>query len=160
MQRKKIDYDKLRENTLDYKENKTPLEHEIVIQKKEAQRRARNGQPTKITNLIKDYSDRMDEEPKGKPTGICKNCGKTFEQDFSEDRNAYSSWRTCPECRKKRARKQEEKIDKKNSREVAVAKLPYTPYPWQVEAEEAFEKHRFIVLACGNRSGYYALCIK
>lgn len=104
-------------------------------------------------NLIKDYSDREGEDPKGSPIGTCKTCGKTFDQDFSEDRNAYSSWRTCPECRKKRARKKEENLGIKNEREVAVAKLPYTPYPWQMEAEDAFENHRFIVLACGNRSG-------
>lgn len=153
MPRKKKDFSELIENSLQHKENKTPLEHEIVMQKKENQRRKREGKPPKVMNLVKDYSDRKDEEPKGKPTGICKTCGKTFGQDFSEDRNAYSNWRTCPECRKKRARKKEEKLDKKSEREVAVATLPYEPYPWQMEAEEAFEKHRFIVLACGNRSG-------
>lgn len=151
MPRKKRDYSKLIENSLEHKENKTPLEHEIVMQKKEAQRRKRKGEPAKVMNLVKDYSDRQGEEPRGNPTGTCKTCGRTFDQDFSEDRNAYSSWRTCPECRKKRARKQEEKIERSGGREIAVAKLPYTPYPWQAEAEKAFETHRFIVLACGNR---------
>lgn len=153
MPRKKKDYAELTANSLEFKENKTPLEHEIVMQKKDSQRRRREGKPQKVMNLVRDYSERKDEEPKGKPTGICKTCGRTFDQDFSEERNAYSSWRTCPDCRKERARKKEEKIERNGEREVAVATLPYTPYPWQAEAEEAFEKHRFIVLACGNRSG-------
>lgn len=154
------DYSKLQENSLEFKDNKTPLEHEIVMQKKMAQDRRRKGKSAKVLNLVKDYTDREGEEPKGKPTGVCKTCGRTFEQTFSEDRNAYSSWKTCPECRKKRAKKQEEKVEKSGEKEVAVASLPYEPYPWQREAEEAFENHRFIVLACGNRSGYDALFIK
>lgn len=142
------------------KENKSALEMEISNHKDKANLRKNKGSPAKITNLVKDYSDAKFEEPKGHPTAVCKTCGKTFNQDFSEERNAYSSWRTCSECRKKRAKKKEKQIDTKREREVAVATLPYEPYPWQVEAEEAFEKHRFVVLACGNRSGYRALCIK
>lgn len=126
------------------------LEHEIIIQKKENDRRRREGKPVKAYNLVKNYQDKNTGAPKGKPTGICKSCGETFEQVFSEDRNSYSSYRICPKCRNKKRIEQEKKIGYQEQ-EVAVATLPYTPYPWQVEAEEAFNKHRFIVLACGNR---------
>lgn len=156
---KKIDFEELKKNSLEYKENKTPLEHEIVIQKKEAERRKRKGQPPKIKTLVKDYSDREYEEPKGSPIGVCKTCGNTFQQDFSIERNAYSNYRICPDCKKAKSKKQEEKIRNdarnKNSTEVeiAVATLPYTPFEAQKRIHEAFEKHRFVVIDAGNRFG-------
>lgn len=138
---------------LEAKEKKSSLEHEIVIHKKNAQRRARKGAQPKITNLIKDYDKENTEPPKGNQEAICKNCGKKFNQNFSEDRNAYSSFRTCPECRAKRSAKQEKKIDESGEREVAVATLPYKPFPAQQRIHEAFEDHRFIVIDAGNRFG-------
>lgn len=138
---------------LEFKEEKSSLEHEIVMHKKSAQRRARKGQQAKVTNLIKNYKEQNIEPPKGQPDAICKNCGKKFEQNFSEDRNAYSSFRTCPECRAKRSAKKEKKIDESGEREVAVATLPYKPFPAQQKIHDAFEDHRFIVIDAGNRFG-------
>ncbi len=137
------------------------LEREIKRAKKEARERKKVGRPPKVYDLLKDYSENANKPPKGKPTGICTKCSKEFDQEFREDRNSYSNYKTCPECRAKTAKKKETKLLKDNQNDnVIVKKLPYTPYPWQVEAEEAFQDHRFVVLACGNRTGYNALCIE
>lgn len=149
--------------TVENTEEKSALEREITLARRKAVARKKAGEPAQVYNLIKNYDADSMGPPKGNPTGICKDCGREFEQVFSEDRNAYSSYRICPECRKKRSIKQSEKVHKKqgdSEQEVSVATLPYKPYPWQVEAEEAFWNHRFTVLACGNRSGYHAPCIK
>lgn len=138
--------------SLETKEQKTSLEHEIHMNIKNAQRRIREGLKPKVTTLVKDYSEFDEDNPKGKPIGICKKCGKEFEQDFSKDRNAYSSFRTCKECRHKKSVKQAEKVGLGTEEfAVTVGVIPYNPYPWQIEAEQAFNEHRFIVLACGNR---------
>lgn len=149
---------------LERKEDKTALEHEIILARRNALRRKKAGEPAKVYNLIKDYSAENEGPPKGNPIGHCSKCGAEFEQKFSQERNAYSSYRICPECRKKKSERLAKNIEsQRNSEnkeeEVNVAILPYTPYPWQKEAEEAFWSHRFTVLACGNRSGYYAPCI-
>lgn len=138
-------------------EEKAALEKEIILQRRKAVARKKAGEPAQVYSLIKDYDVEGMGPPKGNPTGICKDCHKEFEQIFSEDRNAYSSYRICPECRKIRSLKQTEKVKKKKEtgkeEEVSVVTLPYKPYPWQEEAEEAFWNHRYTVLACGNRSG-------
>ena len=137
------------------------LENAIKNQKRKNRENKKTGKAPQVYNLLKDYSEGINWPPKGKPTGICSKCGKEFEQDFSKDRNAYSSFPSCPECRAKLAKKKEEKLLNEGSDEnTIIKKLPYEPYPWQVEAEEAFRSHRFVVLACGNRSGYNALCIE
>lgn len=147
-------------------EEKSALEKEIILARRKAVARKKAGKPAEVYNLIKNYDPEDAGPPKGNPTGICKDCGSEFEQIFSEDRNSYSSYRICPSCRKKRSIKQSEKIKKEQDKsggsehEVNVYTLPYTPYEWQKEAEEAFWNHRFTVLACGNRSGYHAPCIK
>lgn len=157
-------------------EEKSALEKEIILQRRKAVARKKAGELAKVYNLIKDYDADSMGPPKGNPVGHCKDCGCEFEQVFSEDRNAYSSYRICPDCRKKRSIKQTKKVQKKqgdgdDEHEVSVATLPYTPYPWQVEAEEAFWSHRYTVLACGNRAGkdratimigikYFVECLK
>lgn len=135
---------------LKFKEDKSPLEHEIVSQKAAAQNRRAKGREPKVFDLVKDYKEENNGAPKGSPTGKCKECGKEFEQDYSEDRNAYSSWRLCPECRKKRSNSKEQKLKEK---EVTKATLPYTPFPAQQKIHEAFENHRFVVIDAGNRFG-------
>lgn len=136
------------------------LEEEIKKQKAKNQLLKRKGQPQKVYNLVKDYDEINDGKPKGNPTCICKRCKKEFEQDYVPDRNTYTDWKTCKDCRSLLAEKKSKAIIKTDKeKEVSVARLPYTPYPWQVEAEQAFETHRFTVLACGNRSGYYALYV-
>lgn len=139
----------------------TTLENAIKRQKERNKDNKKAGKAPRVYNLLKDYSDRAGKPPRGNPIGTCSKCGQEFEQDFSEDRNAYSSFRSCPECRAKLAKEKEAKLGKdKINENTIIKKLPYEPYPWQVEAEEAFRNHRFVVLACGNRSGYNALCIE
>lgn len=127
------------------------LEDEVKKQKAKNRILKNKGKPQKVYNLVKDYSDN-DGKPKGNPTCICKRCKKEFEQDYVPDRNAYTDWKTCGPCRKLLAEEKSKSVTK-TEKEVSVAKLPYTPYNWQIEAAKAFEEHRFIVLACGNRSG-------
>lgn len=109
----------------------------------------------RLTTLKKDYEMKnANTTPRGEPIGICSKCGKEFEQKFSEDRNSYSDWDMCEDCRKKQSKKQEEQVKKQTKGNLFnVKKPPYTPFPWQEEAAEQFEKHRFIVLSCGNRCG-------
>ena len=126
------------------------LESEIKKQKAKNRQLQKNGQPQEVYTLIKDYPEN-NEPPKGEKYCKCQKCGKVFEQVLSIEKNVYSSFKTCPACRKIKSDEQMEKIKKKQEKEVNVAKLPYTPYEWQLEAHEAFENHRFIVLACGNR---------
>lgn len=133
------------------KQNKSIFEHEVLQATETAKKRILKGKSPKIANLIKEYDDL--EEPKGKATAICKECNKQFNQRFSKERNAYSSWRICPECRIKRAQEKERKIGLGKEREVQSVKLNYDPYPWQREVEEEFYRHRFCVMACGNRAG-------
>lgn len=133
------------------------LEENIKKQKAKNGNLRRKGEPQKVYNLLKDYNDK-DSLPKGNKTSICTRCGKEFEQDYSPDRNAYSDWKKCPDCRKIISDKKEKKAkDKSDSGKII---LPFSPYDWQKEAMDAFEKHRFTVLSCGNRTGYHALCIE
>lgn len=125
------------------------LESEIRKQRAKNKMLKEQGKPQEVYHLIKE-NDEHDEPPKGSPTGKCSKCGKEFTQNYSSDRNAYSSFKHCPECRRKLAQKKESKLTQEQ-REVAVARLPYEPFPWQIEAAKAFETHRFIALSCGNR---------
>lgn len=127
------------------------LEDEIKKQKAKNRLLKKEGKPQKVYNLVKDYNEN-DKEPKGNQIGICKRCGKEFKQEYIPDRNAYSNWKECKECRKILNGEKTKKLAGKE-KEVSVAKLPYSPFDWQIEAAKAFETHRFIVLACGNRSG-------
>lgn len=143
-------------------QEKTALEKEITLARRKAVARKKAGEPAKVYNLVKDYDHEDFGPPKGNPTGICKYCGKTFEQEFQKDRNSYHSYTICPECKKNKSSKQTKKFydDSKEENEVHVATLDYEPYEWQKEVEEAFWNYRFTVMACGNRSGYSAPCIK
>lgn len=133
---------------------KSDFEYEVENQKRKNQEAAKKGRKIQAYNLVKDYSDRQNKPPKGKQYGTCKECGKQFEQEFSDNRNSYSSHRICQDCRKlKSVIKQKEIDDAGGVKKVYSASMQYKPHPWQIEAEEAFKKHRFIVLACGNRAG-------
>lgn len=127
------------------------LEDEVKKQKAKNRILKNKGKPQKVYNLVKDYSEN-DGKPKGNPTCVCKRCKKEFEQDFVPDRNAYTDWKTCKSCRELLREKKEQAAVKKE-KEVSVATLHYEPFNWQIEAEKAFEEHRFIVLSCGNRTG-------
>lgn len=139
-------------------QEKKPLENEIIIARQNALRRKREGKEPQVVNLIKDYEAENVGPPRGSPTGHCTHCGCEFEQEFSQERNAWSSYKICPDCRKKKSDAISKKTTKRTNEkgeqeEVHVATLPYNPYPWQIEAEEAFWSHQYTVLACGNRSG-------
>lgn len=130
------------------------FEKEIEAQRKKNLADAKAGRKPRAYSLIKDSSENVNRPPRGKQYGTCKECGRQFEQELSENRNAYSSHRICPDCRKLRSIKQQKKIEAAGgARKVYTAALDYHPYPWQIEAEQAFKSHRFIVLSCGNRSG-------
>lgn len=101
----------------------------------------------KVVNLINKKSNNI-TAPTGSPTGICSICGKIFEQQYHEDGNRYSNFKTCHACRKKISEKKEKKIKEK---ETSVAVLPFNPHPWQAKAFEDFKTHRFNLWACGNR---------
>lgn len=126
------------------------LEDEIKKQKAKNRILKNKGEDQKVYSLIKEYPN--DGTPKGSQTAICKRCKKEFEQDYVPDRNSYTDWKTCKACRALIAEDKRHKVID-SEKEVAVAKLPYTPYNWQIEAAKAFEEHRFIVLSCGNRTG-------
>ncbi len=128
------------------------LDEEIKKQKAKNRILKNKGKPQKVYNLVKDYDNENDGKPKGQRICVCKRCKKEFEQDYVPDRNAYTDWPTCKNCRDL-LREEKTKSVIKNEKEVSVAKLPYTPYNWQIEAGKAFEEHRFIVLSCGNRTG-------
>lgn len=127
------------------------LETEIRKQKAKNKMLKEQGKPQEVYNLIKPDNDN-DEPPKGNPIGKCSRCGKEFEQPYSSQWNRYSNFKNCPSCRRKTAERKEEKI-RKEEKEISTAFLPFNPYPWQQEVLDNFEKHRFVVLACGNRAG-------
>lgn len=105
----------------------------------------------KIPNYVID--DKVRETANGERYTVCKKCGKTFEQRYIVERNAYANFKTCPSCRQKLSTKKERLIDKKSNTEIetATAVIKFTPHPWQAKAREEFKKHRFNVWALGNR---------
>ena len=121
--------------------------------KQENKARQERGEAPKVYNLINQPPAGV--HPKGNKTGICANCGKEFEQDYSSDRNAYSNFKTCHACRWELAEqmKKERQQDGGKEFERTVATLSYTPYPWQQQAHEDFATHRFQVIAAGARAG-------
>lgn len=129
------------------------LEREIKNQKAKNNLLKNKGEKQKVYSLIKNYEDNHDGDIKGEQFTKCSKCGKEFEQEYVPDRNVFTDWKTCKECRKLLSEEKGKKV-KKKEKEVSVAQLHYDPFPWQIEAAEAFETHRFQVLSCGNRSGY------
>lgn len=129
------------------------LEESIEKHKRAAKRRASRGETQKVMSIL-DGAE-TDGLPRGNPKGKCQICGKIFEQDFIEEKNRYTSFRMCQECKAKESKDKERRLEKSGGFNSSPfhAQLKYQPYPWQIEAAEAFEKHRFIVLACGVRAG-------
>lgn len=120
------------------------LENAIKNQKRKNAELLKKGKPLKAYNLLNPTT-------KGSPTSICTKCGKEFDQQYAEDKDAYTNWKTCPECRAAKSQEKEKKVRDKTGNVLNIKPPPYTPYPWQIEAEEAFNNHRFVVLSCGNR---------
>lgn len=81
-------------------------------------------------------------------TGVCQECGKTFEQGFSIDpktgKRKFNKYKYCPKCRNIIAKKN---IDIKTK----TVTIKYNPYPWQQEFHKS--KARFKVVSGAARSG-------
>ena len=90
-----------------------------------------------------DLSDLHTEPPAGEEYGICGFCGAKFKQIYYSKYNRYSSFKLCPHCRR----------TKDNEGTTRVSTVNYQPFPWQKKAEELLEQHRYMVLACGARTG-------
>lgn len=112
----------------------------------------KSGAAPKVYNLIKKTPDSWDTPPEGQQYSICEKCGKKFEQTYNGELNRYSNYRTCLDCRHKERFKKEKAIAE-NKVKSSESELAFVPYPWQEKAHEDFQKCRFQVLSCGNRSG-------
>lgn len=111
-------------------------------------RQAKRNTTPRVKNILKteDFTD----PPKGEKYGVCSDCGKRFEQILDTTRNRYSNFNRCPSCRKKIASAKSGNIKES---EQTVATLPFKPFPWQKIAGQAFEDHRYLVIAAANRVG-------
>lgn len=118
--------------------------------KKQAKKAIESGKAPKVYDLIKKTPDDWDEPPKGEQFCVCQKCGETFEQEYSGEQNRYSSFKNCPTCRQRERFKKEKRLEK-GQKNISEASLDYVPYPWQEQAHNDFQTHRFQVLACGNR---------
>lgn len=123
--------------------------------KRKVSKDKREGKAPRVYDIIKTESDFAGVPPKGEKFSTCKTCGKTFEQDFMGERNVYSNYKTCLDCRHKERKKKEKEsdIDEGKLASGYFGKLNYTPLEWQMKAHKDLEKNRFQVLCCGNRSG-------
>lgn len=127
------------------------LEKAIKEQKRRGRESAKKGELPKVYDLLDGIISSEKSQPKGNSTSVCSHCGKTFQQEIDETRNVYSSWPMCKECRDKEAKNSKEiKSDEFN---VQIGKIKYTPFPAQQKIHDAFETHRYIVIAAGNRFG-------
>lgn len=122
----------------------------IRRQKERVKNMMRKGEQPTVVNLLQDNHG---NPPSGDEYGKCKICGKKFHQRYNDETNKFSSFDICETCKKEKSQQKEEKVVEDIKSGANYAKIKYTPYPWQKEAEEAFYSHRFIVLSCGNRCG-------
>lgn len=104
-----------------------------------------------ILNLLTDDIDVLEsksqlyEEVK-KNTGICQECGNTFEQGYIINKKTgqknFNNYKYCPKCR--------HKLDKKHE-EAKKLSINYNPYPWQQKFHAS--NARFKVVSGAARSG-------
>lgn len=111
------------------------------VRREKNKRKANEGQLPKVHRYLKE--DAPNEPPKGEKYSVCEFCGNKFEQVFYPKQNRYSTYHLCPRCRK----------TKDNDNLQTVSTVEYVPFPWQVEAERLLEEHKYLVLACGARTG-------
>ncbi len=104
------------------------------------QRKTNKGNP-KVQNMIE--SGGVVAPPSGSKYGVCGFCGNTFEQPLLKSQNRYAEFTLCPRCRKTNGAEKPR----------MVSTIEYTPFPWQVEAEKLLDEHRYLILACGARTG-------
>lgn len=120
--------------------------------KKQVKKAKDKGEAPKVYNLIKETPT---SPVKGERFSTCKTCGNKFEQDYVSERNAYSNYKTCLDCRRVVRSKKEKEVSSSDGTLVEgfTGVLEYTPYPWQRQAHKDFNNVRFQVLACGVRTG-------
>lgn len=114
----------------------------------------KKGKDPKARNYIRKEGD---EYTLGEKYGVCRKCGKTFEQEIREGMDSYTDYKYCPECRTRMALEKEKRAEEearaKGQADPYNATLRYTPFPAQQMLHDEFEKCRFLLLACGNRFG-------
>ena len=109
-------------------------------------RRARkNNKENKAIPKVNQYlnANAPSTPPQGQKDSVCEFCGNHFEQIYYASKNRYSAFKLCPRCRK----------NPSNDQLQTVSTVEYKPFPWQVEAERLLEEHKYLVLACGARTG-------
>ena len=83
-----------------------------------------------------------------KNTGICLECGKTFEQGFRVNSKTgdkiFNKYKYCEKCRSKIAKENQEQ-------KTTQVTIKYNPYPWQQKFHAS--KARFKVVSGAARSG-------
>lgn len=83
-----------------------------------------------------------------KNTGICLECGKTFEQGFRVNSKTgdkiFNKYKYCEKCRSKIAKQNQEQ-------KTTQVTIKYNPYPWQQKFHAS--KARFKVVSGAARSG-------
>ena len=81
-----------------------------------------------------------------KNTGVCKECGATFEQGYRVNpktkQKVFNKYKYCPKCRQKKDREEER---------TTSVKVKYNPYKWQREFHNS--KARCKVVSGAARSG-------
>ncbi len=120
--------------------------------KKNAERIKKEGKMPKVYDIMKKTKEDWGSEPSGTEKSICESCKKEFKQDYHGERNMYSNYKSCLNCRRKK-RFKEEKGEIDNKTIISKAQIEYEPYDFQVEMHNAFETHRFLFLCAGNRLG-------
>lgn len=110
-------------------------------------------------SLTEKSKAKQNSEPKGNPVGVCKKCGKKFQQELKEEINTYTDFDICPECRQREIYEKQKQRDE-SGKTVYNALLNYHPFPAQQEMHEAFESHRFLVLNCILPNQYISGCGK
>ena len=116
------------------------------LQIEKMKRQAKKNTTPRVKNILKteDFTD----PPKGEKYGVCSDCGNLFEQILDTTRNRYSNFKLCPDCKKKLANAKNQNVKES---EQTVATLPFKPFQWQKIAGQAFEDHRYLVIAAANR---------
>lgn len=83
-----------------------------------------------------------------KNTGICLECGKTFEQGFRVNSKTgdkiFNKYKYCEKCRSKIAKQNQEQ-------KTTQVTIKYNPYPWQQKFHAS--KARFKIVSGAARSG-------
>jgi hypothetical protein len=131
-------------------------EHLLINKQKRANKELqKKGEKQKVYNLLREEHEENISVASGEKYCICQQCGKEFEQDYRQDTNSYSNFKTCKSCRSKKARKIEESKELENQLNTVVIK--YSPYPWQKKFHEDMKTHRFAVIAAGARAGKVTL---